>query len=299
MAGPPLLALCLKKRPKPRNSAGCRGRTGEEAALILLAVIVGLLAVAACEFWRPRRQRQFPKARRRLGNLVVWLLNFVLASLTFASPDVFRPQFEAAFGVALPSWPMADRWSSLVAAFLLLDCLHYVVHRYQHSVRWLWRFHALHHSDLDVDVTTSVRHHPIEYMSAAGFYWLAVLALGVPVVVVMSHAFAVFAAAAVTHGNIRLPAWLERALQPIVITLDLHLIHHSIVWEQANSNFGAVLSIWDRLFGTFKPTSRGQVDHLVFGVRELPQSVCLNLSGMLRVPWRLGGDAATSAAPTP
>ena len=256
---------------------------------------MSLLAVALCELRRPRRQRQFPKAWRRLGNVVIWLLNLVLASLTFASPDVFRPEFKAAFGVALPSWPMADGLSSLVIAFLLLDCLHYIVHRYQHSVRWLWRFHALHHSDPDVDVTTSVRHHPIEYLTAAGFYWLAVLALGVPVMVVMSHAFAVFVAAAVTHGNMRLPAWLERALQPIVITLDLHLLHHSVVWEEANSNFGAVLSIWDRLFGTFKPAPRPRVDRLVFGVRELPQSDCLTLSGMLRVPWRLMSSSARAA----
>jgi len=178
-----------------------------------------------------------------------------------------------------------------VLAFLLLDFLHYAVHRCQHAVPWLWRFHALHHSDPDVDVTTSVRHHPIEYLVAAGVYWLAVLVLGIPVIVVTMHAIAVFAAAAVTHGNIRLPEWLEHGLQPVAITLDLHLIHHSVIYEEANSNFGAVLSIWDRLFGTFTSASRSQVDQLAFGVRELPQIDCLSLSGMLRTPWRLGRAA--------
>jgi sterol desaturase/sphingolipid hydroxylase (fatty acid hydroxylase superfamily) len=92
-------------------------------------------------------------------------------------------------------------------------------------------------------VTTSVRHHPFEYLIASGFYWFAVLAVGLPVVAVTSHAVTVFAAAAVTPGNIRLPDWIERALQPIVIILDLHLVHHSLSPAEANANFGAVFSI--------------------------------------------------------
>jgi hypothetical protein len=123
------------------------------------------------------------------------------------------------------------------------------MHRCQHAVPFLWRFHALHHSDLDVDVATSVRHHPIEYLIAAGVYWLAVVALGIPATVVFGHALAVFAAA-LTHGKISLPEWLERLLRPVVITLDLHLVHHSISYDEQNANFGAVFSFWDRLFGT-------------------------------------------------
>src|SRR6202011_5571668 len=135
-----------------------------------LALTFGsLLAVALWEFCAPRRQREFPALRRRLGNLGIWLLNIVLAAFVFAPPEAFRPQLEAAFGLSLPRWPIADLWLSFVAAFLLPDFLHYAVHRCQHAVPLLWRFHALHHSDPDVDVTTSVRHHPIEYFFATGF----------------------------------------------------------------------------------------------------------------------------------
>jgi sterol desaturase/sphingolipid hydroxylase (fatty acid hydroxylase superfamily) len=251
-------------------------------------VLLGsLLTVALWEFCRPRRQREFPALQRRLGNIGIWLLNLVLAALTFAPLDTFRPQLEAVLGVALPSWPIANKWSSFVAAFLVLDFMNYVVHRCQHAVPFLWRFHALHHSDPDVDVTTSVRHHPIEYLLATGFYWLAVLALDIPVAVVLTHGLAVFAAAAVTHGNARFPQWLERLLQPVVITLDLHLIHHSIEYDEANANFGAVLSVWDRLFGTFVRLPRAQQDRIVFGVRELPRRDCLKPSAMLLTPWRI------------
>jgi len=255
-------------------------------------VIFGsLVIVALWEFCRPRRQREFPALRRRLGNLGIWLLNIVLVAFTFAPPDTFRPQLEAAFGVALPTWPIRDQWLSFVAAFLLLDFLQYAMHRCQHAVPLLWRFHALHHSDPDVDVTTSVRHHPIEYLIAAAFYWLALLTLDVPVAVVTSHGLAVFAAAAVTHGNTRLPEWLERLLQPVVITLDSHLIHHSIAYEEANANFGAVLSVWDRLFHTFARLPRAQQDRIVFGVRELPRRECLKPSAMLLTPWRISRAA--------
>jgi sterol desaturase/sphingolipid hydroxylase (fatty acid hydroxylase superfamily) len=250
-------------------------------------LVASLLAVALWEFCQPRRRREFPALRRRLGNLGIWLLNIVLAGFTFSSPQTFRFQLETIFGVALPSWPIADQSLSFVAGFLLLDFLQYAMHRCQHAVPWLWRFHALHHSDPDVDVTTSVRHHPIEYLIATAVYWLTVLVLGIPAIVVLSHALAVFAAAAVTHGNISLPEWLERLLRPVVITLDLHLVHHSIEFSRVNWNYGAVLSIWDRLFGTYTEISRAQRARLVFGVRELPRRDCLKPSAMLLTPWRI------------
>ena len=252
-----------------------------------MVLLGSLLAVGLWEFCRPRRRREFPALRRRLGNIGIWLLNIVLAAFTFAPPDTFRQQLEATFGLALPTWPIADRWSSFVAAFLLLDFLNYAVHRCQHAMPFLWRFHAMHHSDPDVDVTTSVRHHPIEYLLASGFYWVAILALDIPVAVAIIHASTVFAAAAVTHGNTRFPEWLERLLQPVVITLDLHLVHHSVAYDQANANFGAVLSIWDRLFGTYLRLTRAQQEQLVFGVRELPRRECLKPSAMLLTPWRI------------
>ncbi len=256
--------------------------------LLTTIVIFGsLLAVALWEFCRPRRRREFPALRRRLGNLGIWLFNLLLASFIFAPTDTFRPPLEAALGVALPSWPIANQWLSFVAAFLLLDLLQYAMHRCQHAVPFLWRFHALHHSDPDVDVTTSVRHHPIEYLIAAGFYWLTVLALDVPVIVVLSHSFAMFGMATVTHGNLRVPEWLERLFQPVVITIDLHLVHHSVAYDEANANFGAVLSIWDRLFGTYLRLPRAQQEQLVFGVRDLPPRECLKPSAMLLTPWRI------------
>jgi sterol desaturase/sphingolipid hydroxylase (fatty acid hydroxylase superfamily) len=266
-------------------------------ALIALTIILSSLPlVALAELLRPRRRREFPALRRRLGNLGIWLVNVVLAAFVFASPVTFRPRLGAVLGLPLPSWPIADAGASFIAAFLLLDLLHYAVHRWQHAAPFLWRFHALHHSDPDVDVTTSVRHHPVEYLIAAGIYWLAALALDIPAIVLMSHAVAVFAAASITHGNLRFPEWLERWLQPMLITIDLHRIHHSVSSAEANSNFGAVFSVWDRLFGTYARITRTQQERIVFGVRELVRRDAAKFTAMLLTPWLLRRETADRVA---
>jgi sterol desaturase/sphingolipid hydroxylase (fatty acid hydroxylase superfamily) len=251
--------------------------------------------VALCEFCRPRRRREFPALRRRLGNIGFWVVNLLLVAFLFEPPARFRPQFEAVTGVTFPSWPIVNVGLSFLAGFLLLDLMRYLVHRCEHAVPFLWRFHALHHSDPDVDVTTSVRHHPIEYVLASAVYWIAVIVLDVPAVVVLSHGLAVFGMAAIQHGNIRLPDWLERSLQPVLVTVDMHRIHHSIEFSRANWNYGAVLSIWDRLFGTLNRMTREEHDRIVFGVRELPRRECLTPSQMFLTPWRVARAARAGA----
>jgi sterol desaturase/sphingolipid hydroxylase (fatty acid hydroxylase superfamily) len=251
-------------------------------------VVVGsLLVIALWEFCRPRRRREFPALRRRFGNIGFWILNLFLAGFLLPPAGFVRPHIEAFSGLAFPSWPIADAGLGFLAGFLLLDLMRYAVHRCEHAVSLFWRFHALHHSDPDVDVTTSVRHHPIEYVAASAVYLLAVVVLGVPSIVVLSHGLAVFGTAALQHGNVRLPQWLERWLQPVLVTVDMHRIHHSVVFEQANSNYGAVLSVWDRFFGSYTSISRAQQDRIVFGVRELPRRDCLKPSAMLLTPWRI------------
>lgn len=260
----------------------------------ILAVILGsLLAVGVWEFCRPRRCRQFPALRRRLGNLGIWILNLVLATFTYSPTDTFRPQFQAVLGIALPSWPIAEGWVSFMVVFLLFDLLRYLVHRCKHEVPFLWRIHALHHSDPDVDVTTTVRLHPIEYLLNSGVFWLMAILLGVPASAALTYGLAAFAIEAVQHGNIRLPERLERCLQPVLVTADMHRIHHSVAFATASCNYATVFSVWDRLFGTYTRLTRAQHDQIVFGVRELPQRECLKPFAMLMTPWRIQRATAT------
>jgi len=261
-----------------------------------LAFVGSLLLVALWEFCRPRRRREFPALRRRVANVGFWIVNLFLAAFFLEPTGLARPRFEALLGIDFPSWPFADPGVSFLAGFLFLDLANYLVHRCEHAVPFLWRFHALHHSDPDVDVTTSLRHHPIEYLLASAVYWLAIIMLDMPAVVVLGHGLAVFSASAVQHGNVRLPQWLERWLQPVLATTDMHRIHHSVVFDQANSNYGAVLSVWDRLLGTYASISRAQHERIVFGVRELPRRDCLKPSAMFLTPWRISRAAVSDRA---
>jgi hypothetical protein len=127
-----------------------------------------------------------------MGNLGFWILNLLIGGF-FAAPDAgVRLELLAVWGLAFPSWPIADAALSLVAGFLLLDLLHYLVHRLEHAVPFFWRIHALPHSDPDVDVTTAVRHHPVEILFTSATYWLAVLVLDVPAFIALGHGLAVF-----------------------------------------------------------------------------------------------------------
>jgi sterol desaturase/sphingolipid hydroxylase (fatty acid hydroxylase superfamily) len=250
--------------------------------------------VGLAELCRRRRQREFPALRRRLGNIGIWVLNLVLAAFVFAPPVTFRSQFEAVTGVNFPVWPIADTVWSLVAGFLLLDLLRYLVHRCKHAVPFLWRFHALHHSDPDVDVTTSVRLHPIEHLLNSGVFWLTVILLGMPATISLTYGLTAFAIEAVQHGNIRLPQRLERCLQPVLVTVDMHRIHHSVSFAQGSCNYATVFSVWDRLFRTYTQLTRAQHDSIVFGVPELPRRDCLKPSAMLLTPWRIPRNFATN-----
>ena len=234
--------------------------------------------------------------RRRFANIGLWIVNLLLAAFIFEPAETFRPRLEAVLGIAFPSWPIANAGLTLLAGFLLLDFLRYAVHRCEHVVPLVWRFHALHHSDPDVDATTSVRHHPLEYLVASTIYWIALVLLDVPAFVALVHIIAVFGMTFFQHGNIRLPERLEHWLQPVLVTTDMHRIHHSIVFDHSNCNYGAVLSIWDRLFGTYARLTCAQHEHIVFGVRALPRRDCLKPSAMLLTPWRMARAEAVDGS---
>ena len=241
-----------------------------------------LVLVALWERLRPRRRLEFPALRRRLGNISIWLFNVIVAALVFTSPAVEPVHL----------WPSGV--PGTVAAFLFLDLLSYAIHRAQHAVPLLWRLHALHHSDPDVDVTTALRQHPLEYLPGTACVWGAILALGIPLTVAALHGTTAFVLAVATHGNVRWPGWLERALRPVLITPGLHLVHHSVNGVEANANFGQVFCVWDRLFGTLL---HRLADELNFGVAELSRRDACRPREMLLTPWRLSMPNITHRLP--
>ena len=260
---------------------------GSEAWLRLAVVLGSFFIVAVWEIAQPRRSEELDFRGRWLGNLTVYVVNAAILVWLFPEPASLRGPFQAATGMPLPSWPFTNAAWSLVWGLLFFDLLRYAVHRLQHRVPLLWRFHALHHSDPEVDVTTGLRHHPIEIVVATAMLWTTCFVVDLPTWVALVYGLVASATATVQHGNIRLPAILERSLQPLLVTADMHRIHHSIVWEQGNSNYGAVFSMWDRLFKTFTRLSAGAHDTIVFGVETLRSPEHQTLPAMLALPWRL------------
>jgi sterol desaturase/sphingolipid hydroxylase (fatty acid hydroxylase superfamily) len=241
---------------------------GGEPGLLPALVILGLLTtVATTEMVRPLRARSHTTSRRWVGNLSLCILSngvFVLPTMTaFAAAFVSQSEQEGlldAFG--LPS-PMR-----LVVAIIGLDALAYLQHRLLHRVDILWRFHAVHHSDPEIDVTTTFRHHPVEAIFNGTLIGGVVLAIGFSPVEIVAYTWVSFVVELVAHANLALPSRVGKILGKLIVTPEFHHLHHSRAYAEANANFGQAFSIWDALFGTARARSPEDQRRLEFGLDE-------------------------------
>ncbi|MGZ3881554.1 MAG: sterol desaturase family protein [Flavisolibacter sp.] len=188
----------------------------------------------------------------------------------------------ADFGMV--NWMNSSAIGTIAISFLVLDFFAaWLVHLVQHKIRLLWRFHMIHHSDNNVDVTTGLRHHPIESVLRGVFFLVGVLVSGAPVYAVMFYQTFLVLSTQFTHANIRLPGWVDRALSYVFVSPNMHKVHHH--WQQpyTDSNYGAVLAIWDRLFGTYE---RLEPTKIRYGLdRYYPNEEDENLSMLLKKPF--------------
>ena len=182
--------------------------------------------------------------------------------------------------VALPVW------LELLLALFLLDLAIYLQHRLFHYVPVLWRLHRMHHADLDVDVTTGGRFHPVEILLSLGIKFLVVVPLGAPPLAVLLFEIALNGTSMFNHSNVRVPPAIERLLRWLVVTPDMHRVHHSIVRRETDSNFGFNFPWWDRLFGTYRPQPEAGHEAMTLGIGQFrdPRELCLDR--MLTQPFR-------------
>ena len=182
--------------------------------------------------------------------------------------------------VALPVW------LELLLALFLLDLAIYLQHRLFHYVPVLWRLHRMHHADLDVDVTTGARFHPLEILLSLGIKFLVVVPLGAPPLAVLLFEIALNATSMFNHTNVWLPPAIERLLRWLVVTPDMHRVHHSIIRRETDSNFGFNFPWWDRLFGTYRPRPEAGHEAMTLGTEQFRNSKELRLDRMLTQPFR-------------
>ena len=255
---------------------------------IRMGFFVGVFAlVALWELVAPQRRLTVSKALRWSSNLGLVVLNTVLLRLMFPLAAVGMAAFSAANGWGLLNHFKVPFWLAVPLAVIAMDFVIWLQHVMVHAVPVLWRLHRVHHADPDYDLTTGARFHPIEIVLSMLIKIATIAVLGPPVLAVVIFEVVLNAAAMFNHGNIRLPVGLDRVLRWVIVTPDMHRVHHSVEEDETNSNFGFNLPWWDRLLGTYRAQPRAGQVGMTIGIHGHtdPREVA-RLDGMLLMPFR-------------
>lgn len=264
-------------------------------SIIRFASFAGILiAMASLELVLPMRQRQQPRRWR-------WPTNFVIAGLGVAIVRVIALAAAplAATGAAVYAEQQnlgalnhfgGPGWLEVLVAVIALDGFIYLQHVASHKVPALWRLHRVHHADRDIDVTTGIRFHPVEIGLSMLYKSALVVVLGASPLAVLVFEVILNGTSMFNHTNVRLPVWLERPLRWVLVTPDMHLIHHSVLRREHDTNYGFAMSIWDRLFGTYTAEPEGGHQGMTVGLAEYQSEAPAQLGWSLGLPFRSGGN---------
>jgi sterol desaturase/sphingolipid hydroxylase (fatty acid hydroxylase superfamily) len=254
---------------------------------VRLGIFLGIFTIiAAWELAAPRRTLRVRKALRWTHNLALTMLNVVLVRAALPVAAIGVAALAAERGMGLFNLIHVPQPLTILLSVLALDLAIYLQHRMFHAVPLLWRLHRVHHADLDFDVTTGARFHPIEIGLSMLIRFAVILALGPPAVAVMLFEVLVNASSMFNHGNVRIPAAIDRVLRWVVVSPDMHRVHHSIDPLETNSNFGFSLPWWDRLFGTYRTEPQAGHEAMTIGIAQFRSPRELRLDRMLLQPFR-------------
>ena len=260
--------------------------TNHEISIRLGFFFGTFIVIALWEVAAPRRALTVSKAIRWFNNLGLVVLNTIILRLLFPAAAVGVAVFAKTQGWGVLNYIQLPLFIEILLAVVFMDLVIYLQHVLVHAVPSLWRLHRVHHADLDYDVTTGARFHPIEIILSMLIKFATIIVLGPPVVAVIIFEVILNSMAMFNHGNIRLPTTLDRMLRWLVVTPDMHRVHHSVEDNEANSNYGFNLSIWDRLFGTYIDQPRDGHLGMTIGIHHYrdPKQVD-QLPGMLMLPF--------------
>jgi sterol desaturase/sphingolipid hydroxylase (fatty acid hydroxylase superfamily) len=252
----------------------------------LAAFAVVFAAVALWELAAPRRKRLFQRRVRWPHNLGLLLADVLVLRLVAPGAVVAVALAGEAHGWGLLNAVSLPAWLGFVTGVVLLDLVIYFQHVAFHAVPALWRLHRVHHADQDFDVTTGTRFHPIEILASTLVKCAAVAAIGASPVAVLVFEILLNASAMFNHANASLPGAVERWARWLIVTPDMHRVHHSVLYDETSSNFGFNLPWWDRLFGTYRAEPRLGHDAMTVGVDAFRSAEDLRLDRLLVQPFR-------------
>ena len=253
--------------------------------MLRLCVFLGVLfAMMVWELVSPLRRQAVPRLLRWTNNLALVVIDTVILRLTFPILAVGLAVIAADRGWGLLNTVNLPGWVGFLASVLVLDLAIYLQHVMFHAVPTFWRLHRMHHADLEFDVTTGLRFHPVEILLSMGIKLAVVAALGPPASAVLVFEVLLNATALFNHSNIRLPVAVDRILRLFVVTPDMHRVHHSIRPEETNSNFGFNVPWWDRLLGTYRAEPVDGHHGMTIGIEQFRTPRELWLDRMLVQP---------------
>ena len=254
--------------------------------VIRLGAFAGIFAAMALwELLAPRRRQTIPRRRRWPANLGIVVLDTLLVRLLFPVATVGVALLAETRSFGLFQTAQAAPWLEFVASILLLDLAIYFQHVLFHAVPALWRVHRMHHADLEFDVTTGARFHPIEIVLSMAIKLGIVAALGAPAIAVLVFEVVLNATSMFNHGNVRIPGRVDALLRLILVTPDMHRVHHSVVPSETNSNFGFNVPWWDRLLGTYRAQPAAGHEGMTIGIEQFRDPRELRLDRMLVQPF--------------
>src|SRR5262245_24938123 len=270
LASRPLAQMLLAHEPAIRLGAF----TGIFAAMVLWELLA------------PRRRQAIGRLRRWPANLGIVVLDALLVRLAFPVAAIGVALLAQAHGWGLFQALATPTWLAAVLSVVVLDLAIYLQHVLFHAVPLLWRLHRMHHADLEIDVTTGARFHPIEILLSMAIKLGVVAALGAPAVAVLIFEVLLNATSMFNHANVRIPERFDRVLRWFVVTPDMHRVHHSIQPRETNSNFGFNLPWWDRMFGTHRAQPQAGHEAMTIGIDQFRDPRELRLDRMLLQPFR-------------
>jgi sterol desaturase/sphingolipid hydroxylase (fatty acid hydroxylase superfamily) len=257
---------------------------------IRLAAFAGVFVVmAAWEWIVPRRKQSVARTWRWPNNLGVVVVDTLFVRILFPTAAVGLALIAEAQGFGVFNTVAIPWWIAVVLSVVVLDLAIYLQHVLFHAVPTLWRLHRMHHADLDIDVTTGLRFHPIEIVLSILIKFAVVAVLGAPGAAVLIFEVLLNATSMFNHSNVRISASIDRVLRWFVVTPDMHRIHHSILSRETNSNFGFNLPWWDHLLGTYRAKPEAGHEGMTIGIEQFRDPRELRLDRMLLQPFR--GDA--------
>ena len=265
-----------------------------EAGIRLGAFMSIFFLMAVWELSAPARKLSLPLSARWRTNLGMALINALVSRLLLPTTAIAVAVLVSENGSGLLNQIALPFWAKCTLAVLLLDLTIYFQHVLFHAVPTLSRLHQVHHADPDFDLTTGIRFHPLEILISIAIKMAAVAVLGAPVLAVLIFEVLLNVTAMFNHGNVSLPPWLEGGVRKVLVTPDMHRIHHSVIEQERNSNYGFCLSIWDRIMGTYRPDNAGGKAALEIGLKSLREpAIVATLQGVLRLPFSKPKGPAT------